>query len=293
MIVVTAPTGNIGRHVVARLLESGAPVRVIARDPAKLTPDIRNKVEIVQGSHGDADVVDRAFKDASALFWLAPGEPFKTPEAAYLDFTRPAAQAIAHHGVKRIVSITALGRGTQWEKNAGLVTTSLEMDEMLMATGAAFRGIALPSFMDNALRSVATIREQGVMFGAYLPDKKAPKTAARDMGATAAALLADDAWAGQEEVPLLGPEDLSPNEMAAIVSDVLNREVRYQQIPYEGFKQTMMGYGMSEGFAQSTIDMFKAKDEGMDNVVRREDAERAPTTFRKWCEEELKSLILS
>lgn len=293
MIVVTTPTGNIGHHVVARLLERGAPIRVILRDPTKLAPEIRSKVEFVQGSHGDADVLDRALDGASALFWLAPGEAFKTPAAAYLDFTRPAAQAVARHGVARVVSITALGRGTDWEGNAGLVTTSLEMDNMLIETGAAFRGIALPSFMDNALRSVATIREQGVMFGAYLADKKAPKTAARDMGATAARLLADSTWTGTGEVPLLGPEDLSPNEMAAIVSEVLGREVRYQHVPYEAFKQSMMGYGMSESFAQATIDMFRAKDEGMDNVIKREAAESAPTTFRQWCEEELKPLVVS
>lgn len=36
MIVVTTPTGNIGRHVVRHLLDAGETVRVIARDPAKL-----------------------------------------------------------------------------------------------------------------------------------------------------------------------------------------------------------------------------------------------------------------
>jgi hypothetical protein len=81
--------------------------------------------------------------------------------------------------------------------------------------------------------------------------------------------------------------------MAAIVSEVLGREVRYQHVPYEVFKQSMMGYGMSERFAQATIDMFRAKDEGLDNVVQREDAESAPTTFRQWCEEELKLLVVS
>lgn len=290
MIVVTAPTGNIGRHVLAHLIQAGAPVRVIVRDPAKLAPDVAAAVEVVQGSHGDAAVVDRAFQGASALFWLAPGEPFKTPEEAYAGFTRPAAEAVRRHGVARVVSITALGRGTAWENDAGMVTASIRMDDLLMSTGAAFRGLAMPSFMDNTLHNLATIREQGMMFTAYAPDLKAPKTAARDMGAAAARLLADASWTGQEEVPLLGPEDLSMDDMAAIVSDVLGREVRYRQVPYDAFKQQAVGRGMAEPFADGLIAMFKAKDAGMDNVAKREDGGHAPTTFRQWCEEELKPL---
>lgn len=291
MIVVTAPTGKIGRHVVARLIESDAAVRVIARDPAKIAPEVRSRIEVVQGSHGDAQVVDQALEGASALFWLAPGEPNKTPEAAYVDFTRPAAEAVRRNGVARVVSITALGRGTMWEDKAGLATASLRMDDLLMATGAAFRGLAMPSFMDNTLHNLTTIRDQGMMFGAYDPDRKSPKTATRDMAATAARLLVDEAWAGQQEVPLLGPEDLSMNDMAAIVSDVLGREIRYQQIPYAAFKERVIGQGGTEAFAQAYVEMFKAKDEGMDNVARRDGAEPAPTTFRQWCEEELKPLL--
>jgi uncharacterized protein YbjT (DUF2867 family) len=60
VIVVTAPTGNIGHQVLAHVLDSGESVRVIARDPSHLAPEAREQVEIVQGSHGDADVVTRA-----------------------------------------------------------------------------------------------------------------------------------------------------------------------------------------------------------------------------------------
>ena len=149
----------------------------------------------------------------------------------------------------------------------------------------------MPSFMENTLHSVATIRDQGIMFGAYASDRRAPKTAARDMGAVAARLLADASWVGQEEVPLVGPEDLSMDEMAAIISEVLGRKVRYQQISYEVFKERVISQGASEAFAQGYVDMFKAKDEGMDNVARRDSAEPTLASFRQWCEEELKPAV--
>ena len=63
------------------------------------------------------------------MFWLPPADANKTPEEAFLDFTRPAADAIRARGVKRAVSITALGRGTEWESRAGLATASIRMDD--------------------------------------------------------------------------------------------------------------------------------------------------------------------
>lgn len=291
MIVVTTPTGQIGRHVVQKLVDTDAPLRVIARDASKLPDSVAIRAEVIEGSHGDAEVIDRALNGADALFWLAPPDTSRTLEEAYLDFARPAVDAIRRHGVARVLSVTALGRNTQWQDRAGLVTTSIRMDDMLMETGAAFRGLAMPSFMDNILRQAASIRTKGLMFGPVDPDRKVPTTATRDMGAMAARLLADDSWTGQQELPVLGPEDLSMNDMAAIASEVLGREVRYVQTSYEDLKRQFLSYGASESFAQGYVDMFRAKDEGMDNVAERDADSRSPTTFREFCEKELAAAV--
>ncbi len=226
MIVITTPTGNTGHHVVQHLLNAGEKLRVVARNRGKLPQAVRDSVEVVEGSHGDAAVVERAFDGAEAVFWVAPPNPSETLDDTYVNFARPAAEAIRRHGIARVVAVTALGRGTEWQDRAGLVTASIRMVDLLGATGAAVRGLAMPGFMDNALQQVGTIR-QGQMFGPLDPDKKVPHTATRDMGAAAARLLRDRSWTGQEDVPLLGPEDLSFNDIAAILSEVLGHEVRY------------------------------------------------------------------
>ena len=291
MIVVTAPTGNIGRHVVATLLDAGQSVRVIVRDAKKLTDEVRSRVEVAEGSHGDRAVVDRAVAGAAAGFWLSPAAPRRPLEEAYLDFTQPAAETFKRHGVGRVVSVTALGRGTPWAAKAVLVTTSIAMNDLIMASGVAFRGLAMPSFMDNALQQAAPIKAQGMMFGPFDPDRRMPTTATRDIGAAAARLLADAGWSGQEEVPLLGPEDLSFNDVAATISQVLAREVRYQQIPFDAFQARLAQRGVSPSFQKGYVDMMRAKNEGMDNVARRGAA--APTTYRQWCEDVLKPAMMS
>jgi hypothetical protein len=62
-------------------------------------------------------------------------------------------------------------------------------------------------------------------------------------------LLRDDNCSGVEEAPVLGPEDLSFNDMAA------------------------------------------AKNQGLDNAVRRTPENSTPTSFRQWCEEVLKPAV--
>ena len=157
IIVVTAPTSNIGRIVLQALLASGHAVRVVARDPAKLSEAVRDGAEVAEGSHGDATVIDRALAGADALFWLAPPDPTKTLEQAYLDFTRPAVDAIRRHGVKQVVGITVLGRDTAWQDRSGVVTASIRMDDMLMGTGVAFRSLAMPLFIYNVRQQAQPI----------------------------------------------------------------------------------------------------------------------------------------
>ena len=291
MIVITAPTSNIGHRLVADLMARGEQLRLVARDPAKLSAEVRATAEIVEGSHGDAAVIHRALEGADALFWLVPPNPRLELDQAYLDFTRPAAEAVRKHRVGHVVSLTALGRGTPWEERAGLVTASIRMDDILMEVGAAFRGLAMPSFMDNVARQAASITERGEISGPLDPDRKAPTTATRDVAALAAKLLGERDWTGQAEVPVLGPEDLSQNEMAAIAAEVLGREVRYRQMSWDAFEGYVHGMGMTESYERGYVEMFRAKDEGMDNVAERDASSRTSTSFRQWCEEELRPLV--
>ncbi len=248
----------------------------------------------MKGSHGDADAVDRALEGADSVFWLVPPNPAcDSLEAAYVGFTRPACDAFRRHGVQRVVGISALGHGTPQAKTAGLVTASLAMDDLIMGTGVAYRALTMPSFMDNLLRQTASIRDQGVFFSPISATRKLPTCATRDIAAVAARLLLDPSWGGQERVAVLGPEDLSFDDMAEIMSEVLGRPVRYQPIPMDAFKARLEANGMSEAFAQGYFDMMAAKNDGIDNAEPRTPQTSTPTSFRQWCAEVLKPAVES
>jgi uncharacterized protein YbjT (DUF2867 family) len=293
MIVITAPAGNIGRQVVANLLDTGEQLRLVARDLSGIPADTRRRVEVIEGSHGDSAVVDQAFDGADAVFWLTPPDPrAESVEAAYVGFTRPAAEAFRKHGVRRVVGVSALGRGTPWAARAGYATASLAMDDLIASTNVAYRALTNPSFMDNIAGQGEAIKNQGMFFSPIDGDRKLPAVATRDIAGAAARLLLDDRWTGTGEVPLLGPQDLSFNDIAEIISDVLGKQVRFRQITFEAYKERFVGFGMSDAMAQGMTDMAWAKNEGLDNAVLRTPANSTPTSFRQWCDEVLKPAVL-
>jgi uncharacterized protein YbjT (DUF2867 family) len=293
MIVITAPTGTIGHQVLENVLHGGAPVRVVARDPARLPANVRERVEVVKGSHGDADVINLAFAGADTVFWLVPPDPkAQSVDAAYVDFTRPACAAFKRHGVKRVVDIGALGRGLPVAARAGFVTASLAMDDLIASTDVHFRALTMPSFMDNILMQLGPIKTKGMFFSPIDGDRKLPACATRDIAAVAARLLLDPTWSGQEHVAVLGPEDVSFNDMAQIMSEVLGKPVRFQQISLDAYRARFVELGMSAAMAQGMTDMAAAKNEGLDNAEPRTPANTTPTSFRQWCEEVLKPAVL-
>jgi uncharacterized protein YbjT (DUF2867 family) len=292
MIVITTPTGQIGRQILDHVLDSEEPIRVIARDPSRLSPQVRGRVEVVQGSTDDIDVVTEAFAGADCVFWLVPPNPHtESIQGHILDFVRPVCEAISSQGVKRVIGVSSLGRGMA--KNAGQISAIFAMDDLIESTGVSYRSLCPPGFMENMLWQVEPIKSQGTFFSPISGDRKIPTCATRDIASAAAKLLLDDAWSGQDSVPILGPEDLSHDDMAQIMSEVLQRPVRFQQVPGEAYKATLMQHGMSEAWAQGIIDMAAASDQGIYNAEPRTPQSTTPTSFRQWCEEVLKPAVLA
>jgi uncharacterized protein YbjT (DUF2867 family) len=292
MLVITAPTGQIGHQVLDTLVDNGQPVRAIARDPSRLNPQIRERIEVVQGSHSDPEVLAEAFAGADSLLWLVPPNPrAEDIHDHYLDFTRPAADAIKTRGVTHVVGVTSLGRA--YGKHAGLLSPAFAMDEIIEGTGVSYRALAMPFFMENLLNQVEAIKTQGMFFMANSAARPLATVATRDIAAAAAGLLLDDSWSGQGTVPVMGPDALSPNDMAQVLSEVLERPVRFQHVDEQAYKTTMTQYGMSGAWAQGLTDMAVAQNAGIYDAEQKSLTSPATTGFRQWCHDVLKPAVLA
>lgn len=280
MIVLTTPTGAIGSRLLTLLRDAGEPVRAIARDPSKL-PDGAD-VDVVAGSHGDPEVMDRALRGADALFLLVPPNPgAASPADEYVRFGRVAAEAVVRHGVPRVVFVSSYGRGI--ESGAGLLTCATLLEAEVNRSGTATRALRPPYFMENLLHLVEPLRA-GVLPMSSDPDRVLPMVATADIAARAAELLMDSTWTGQEGVAVAGPDDLTPRQIAAELG------VALQPMTSAHDHALMLSHGASEGFAEAMAEMVDAQNRGVyddDTLPSR----RGETSLRTWISTELKPLL--
>ena len=178
----------------------------------------------------------------------------------------------SHGDVRRVVTVSALDRGGQ--RYSGLASASQAMDDLLRSTGVHLRALTALTLMDILLRGVAALREEGVV---------------RDTAP--AHLLVDDTWVGQDDLPVLGPEDLSYDDVARILSEVLHRPVRYERADLQQGEQAFLGYGFSPGMARGMTAMAAAKHAGLDDQDSPDRVEQTPTTLRQWSREELEPAV--
>ncbi|MDX3380533.1 NAD(P)H-binding protein [Streptomyces niveiscabiei] len=291
MIVLTTPTGQIGRLLLAALTTAGADLRVIARDPARLTPAVRGAVDVVPGSHADPDVLDKAFSGADQVFWLVPPAPSAPTYRAHFDaFTTPLTKALTAHAVRRVVTVSTLGRGIA--RDAGLISATLDLDDAIRATGVAHRAVCPPFLMENLLRQADAIRDTGVLRLPSLRDRVLRTCAVADVAGTSARLLLDGTWSGQRDVPVVGPDTLTPEGMATTLGEVLGRHITFEQATLPDQAESLRRTGAPEGWIQGMTDMTRALNEqDFYGSSAPSTPANAPTGLRAWAKAHLSSSI--
>ena len=279
MIVVTTPTGTIGSAVAESLRADRAPLRLVARDPSRLPDRLREHADVIAGSHADPAVLEAALTGADALFVLVPPN-FNAADVRehYLGFARPIAAAVRAHGVSRLVAVSSLGRG--YTGPAGLLSAAWAMDEALESSGAAYRSLQPPFFMENLLHQLALIRDQQRFVLAADPDAPLAAVATADIARTAARLLADPTWTGQQGLPVREPIDHTPREMAQIISDALGRPVTYQQATTADYRAQYASFGASPAVIDAMVEMARAQAAG---VYPPANGAGDGTSFHHWC----------
>jgi dihydroflavonol-4-reductase len=112
LVLVTGATGFIGSHLAERLVAEGARVRVLVRDPQKLLPSLRDRVEAARGDLLQPDGFVAATRDCEFVFHVAAwlGQPNRR-EAAYasnVTATQQLAEAARATGARRFISTSSV-----------------------------------------------------------------------------------------------------------------------------------------------------------------------------------------
>jgi uncharacterized protein YbjT (DUF2867 family) len=253
-------------------------------------PEARGRVEIVQGSIDDPPVLAKALTGAEALFWCVPQSNKQADVLEYyLAFTRPMVEAVKERRVGRVVAVSSGGRGKA--RNAGPISALHAMEELIESTGVQFRSLRCGNFMENMLWQLEPIKHRGAFFYPLAGDIAMPTCATRDISASAVKLLRDRTWTGQGGLAVHGPVDLSFNSMALVMTETLGKPVRFQQVPGQVYRESLMRHGSSGAFAQSLLETYAEVGQGIYAAEPRTPDTTTPTTFKQWSNEVLKPAL--
>ncbi|MBX3249534.1 MAG: NmrA family NAD(P)-binding protein [Myxococcales bacterium] len=237
-ILIATPNGNIGRPLASQLLDAGASLVLIARDPAKVADLQARGARVVQGSLDDPATLARAFEGVSDAFWLTP-PTFRPDYRQWALDTAAAAAAEAKKSGARVVVLSSVGAH---QAGNGPVSVVGEVEGVLRAALPDVLALRPAYFFENFLRDAATIAAQGAWYGPTPAGRAMPMVATKDIAAVAAEELRA-AWRGHRIRGVHGPADLTMAEVAEAFSEALGREVRYVEVPLSAALEAMAGAG--------------------------------------------------
>ena len=264
-VLVTGATGNVGSGVVHELRGRGVPVRVFARDADKAARMFGDGVEILVGDLSDAASVRRAVEGVDSVFLACSNDPRQMEyEIGVIDAAREA-------GVRRIVKLSALG--AEVGSSVAFWDWHGRIEEHLRASGVP-AVVLRPGFsMANLLGSAEQIRHAGSLF-VPAEGARVAMVDPRDVAAVAAVALTDDEHDG-ETCTLTGPEAISFDRVAEVLSAAAGRSVQFVPVPDEAALQALVEAGMPEFVAGQIVAVFGVLRQGAQD--RTTDAVRAMT----------------
>lgn len=289
-VFVTTPTGNIGRHVAAQLVERDVPVSVLVREGGhpRLDAAVGDRAHVFEGALDDPEAVTRASRGASAMFLALPPDPHTDDLAAqWAAFTDAAVSAIRTNEMTHVVLVSTQGAGPG---RGSLMGPLFDTEEALRAVVPNLRALRAGCFMENFLPFADAIAG-GVLPFAVPSDAPLSLVATADIGALAATLLADLSWTGQETFGVYGPQDLTAVQVADILTRVTGHPVQHVQTTPEQVLDALEEGGMSYGAAKPTADMFTLMGQDTSGADPRTPHGTTDTTFQQFVADTLAPAI--
>lgn len=289
MITIMGASGNTGRPLARRLLESGMEVRVLGRSAAKLQPLAPAGADVFTGDVSDADYLARAFGGADAVYTLLPVDVTSTEHRAWQDRVGEAiTTAIRSSGVGYVVFVSSLG--ADLAEGTGQIE-ALHAHEMRMHTLAGVNVLILRNgeYFENFFDTLGLIKHQGINGGAIVGDLPIPMIAARDISEVAAVALLDPDFDGIRVRELLGERDLTFSEATRIIGDRVGLpNLQYVRFSYDDYVVSLVQAGVSHDVAKLFTEMCRAFNEGrIKPNETRSAANTTPTRFEAFVDEVL------
>jgi len=260
MFVVLGATGHTGSVVAETLLARKQPVRVVVRSADKGASWKSKGAEFTVASLDDVPALTNAFRGASGVYLLVPPN---YGASAWLAEQRQrmdqAAEAVKASGISHVVFLSSVGG--QIPEGTGPIRAA-RYGEQKLGTAVQNLTILRPCyFMDNWAPGVDMAKGQGVLRTFIAPAAKIPMISTKDIGRVGAERLITGGK-GKQIVELAGPEEYSPGQAAAALSQILGKSVSTQLSPLSAVAPTFKSFGFSDEAAKLFEEMYTSFSKG-------------------------------
>jgi NAD(P)H dehydrogenase (quinone) len=212
-IAVTGSTGFVGGEVAAQLSSAGVALRLLTRSPA---PALENTVEY-RVDYADAAAAEQALAGVHTLFMVS-GRESETRRADHFTFIDAAAAA----GVSHVVY-------TSFQSAAPDATFTLGRDHYATEQHIVGSGMGHTFLRDSFYSDFLPLMagEDGVIRGPA-GEGRVAAVCREDVARVAATVLREPAEHRDATYTLTGPEAISLDEAAAMISAASGRPVRFR-----------------------------------------------------------------
>ena len=278
MITVMGSTGPTGGATALRLLEAGEHVRALGRSADRLAALRDAGAEPFPVDASDASALTEAFRGADAAYVLLPFAPELPDGYAHMaQLGEAIVTAVRAAGVPHVVAVSAVG--ADLPSGTGFLTSLHAQEQRLQTLTDVAHVLAFRpgSYFENAYGWLPVIAEQGVVADSVAPDAPLPMVATRDVGAAAAAALRLRDWTGFAVRELLGPRDLTYDQLARMIGAAIGRpDLAYVQLPEDDLRAALEAAGWSPDATRLQVEMNRVFNDG--SVAARATRTAASTT---------------
>ncbi|GAA1929212.1 NAD(P)H-binding protein [Nocardioides hwasunensis] len=287
-IATTAPSGNVGRHLVHDLVRGGVRPRVLAHRRDGVPAGLDDHVEVVVVDLADASALTTALDGVGALFLTVPALLSEDPLADYEAFGASVARAVEEAGVSHVVLQSSIG--AELRRGAGDIDGLARVEELLDATPASTLHLRCGFFFTNLLMQLDALRAGEVPV--VLPvDHPFAWVAPADIAAVASSWLLRADWSGRHVQAVHGPADLGWADALAIVSAATGHDVRPRRISDDDMRASLTGAGMGAKQVEAVLGMSTGMRDGFVPEQPRDATTTTPTTLGAWAYEVLRPAL--
>ena len=260
MFVIAGATGQTGSVVADTLLAQGKSVTVLVRDAQKAKSWREKGAQVAVASLEDSQAVAHALAGAEGAFLLIPPN-YKAADALGYAFrvSEALAEAVKTSGIPHVVLLSSVG--AQHDRGTGPIRSLHHAESVMWPVAQNLTALRAAYFLQNWASGVDSVRNQGVLHNFLIPERKIPMISTDDIGIIAAECLTDTPR-GRRMLELAGPEDYSPQDIAATFAAALGKPVKLETHSLDAVVPTFTAAGFSQDLAQLFREMIEGVNSG-------------------------------